>query len=85
MTADMKQLESLQGKRLVFAMTASYCTLDKAVEAMQRLRQLGCHILPVFSYNVRDFDSRFGTALSWREKVPLYPASILLNSLNALT
>ena len=69
MSAEQNQLEILRGKRLVFALTASYCTLEKAVAAMARLRELGCHILPVFSYNVRDFDSRFGTALFWREKV----------------
>lgn len=61
--------EQLSGKRVVFAMTASYCTLEQALSAMQQLRELGCIILPAVSYNVRDHDSRFGSKEHWQTRI----------------
>ena len=64
-----RDLSSLQGLRVAFAFTASYCTLEKALAAMVELKQLGCTIIPVISYNVRDLDSRFGTTEYWRQSI----------------
>lgn len=61
--------EALRGKRIAFALTGSYCTLERAVTAMAALRAAGAEILPVISFNVRDHDSRFGTAASWRARI----------------
>jgi dipicolinate synthase subunit B len=58
-----------QGLRVAFALTGSYCTLAKAVTMMTELRQAGAKIIPIISYNVRDFDSRFGTSGEWRERI----------------
>jgi len=62
-------IERLSGKRVVFALTGSYCTLEKAVTAMQHLHDLGCRIIPVVSYNVRDHGSRFGEAAYWKTRI----------------
>ena len=40
-------LSRLSGVRAAFCLCASYCTLDKAVEQIRILRDLGCSILPV--------------------------------------
>ena len=61
----------LEGVRVAFCLTASYCTLEKAVAQMDVLRQLGCRILPVISFNVRDQGSRFGSAEYWRQRIVL--------------
>ena len=57
------------GKKIGFALTGSFCTLDLAVTQMAALHQLGAQILPVISYHVRDMDSRFGTAEYWRKRI----------------
>lgn len=57
------------GKKIGFALTGSFCTLDLAVSQMAALHQLGAQILPVISYHVRDMDSRFGTAEYWRKRI----------------
>ena len=58
-----------KGIRIGFALTGSFCTLDSAVEQMEILRAEGNIILPVISFNVRDTDSRFGTAAYWRKRI----------------
>lgn len=63
------EYSSLQGKRIAFALTGSFCTLASAVQAMQALRAAGAELLPVLSFHVRDMDSRFGTAAFWRERI----------------
>lgn len=63
------EYSSLQGKRIAFALTGSFCTLATAVQAMQALRAAGAELLPVLSFHVRDIDSRFGTAAFWRERI----------------
>lgn len=62
-------LSRLSGVRVAFCLSASYCTMDKAVAQMRRLRDHGCSILPVISFNVRDHGSRFGTPQEWRERI----------------
>ena len=58
------EYSSLQGKRIAFALTGSFCTLASAVQAMQALRAAGAELLPVLSFHVRDIDSRFGGFLA---------------------
>lgn len=65
----MQTVQLPPGLRIAFAMTASYCTFEKAVKAMAELHQAGAVILPILSYHARDYDSRFGTAASWRERI----------------
>ena len=49
----------LKGKKIGFGITASFCTVIKILEPLQKLRELGAEIYPVISENVRDLDSRF--------------------------
>jgi dipicolinate synthase subunit B len=62
-------LEILKGKNIGFALTGSFCTLDTALIQMKKLKELGANILPIISHNVRDMDSRFGTAAFWRQEI----------------
>jgi len=59
----------LQGKRIGFAVTGSFCTLEQAVAAMRELKNLGAEVLPIASAAVQAADSRFGTAAHWREEL----------------
>ena len=61
--------QRLDGIRVAFVMTGSYCQLARALAAMSELVHQGASVLPVISYNVRDFDSRFGKAAEWRELI----------------
>ncbi len=45
-----------------FAMTGSFCTLEKALEQMGELVDRGYEVLPVLSFHVAKLDTRFLTA-----------------------
>lgn len=47
---------------LGYAMTGSFCTLDKSIKEMSGLAAQGCDILPIMSENVYTISTRFGRA-----------------------
>ena len=47
-----------------FALTGSFCTIDKTLEQMEELVRRGYEVQPIFSYNVALLDTRFQTAQS---------------------
>ena len=55
--------------RIGFAMTGSFCTFSKAIDAMERLVSLGNNVTPVLSEHAGAMDTRFGTAKTLRERV----------------
>ena len=55
--------------RIGFAMTGSFCTFSKALDAMERLVSLGHNVTPVLSEHAGAMDTRFGTAKTLRERV----------------
>lgn len=74
---------SISGARIAFVLTGSYCQLARAMDGMQKLVDAGAKILPVVSYNVRDFDSRFGTAEEWRQRIlAVSGADTVIDSIN---
>ena len=48
--------------KLGYAMTGSFCTLDKSIKEMERLAAQDCDILPIMSENVYTVSTRFGKA-----------------------
>ena len=48
--------------KLGYAMTGSFCTLDKSIKEMTRLKEAGWDILPIMSENVYTVSTRFGKA-----------------------
>ncbi|MEG1662304.1 MAG: dipicolinate synthase subunit B [Clostridiales bacterium] len=59
----------LHGLRLGFALTGSYCSLEKALVVMGRIKNLGMEIVPIISESVKNTDSRFGVASQWRQVI----------------
>jgi len=52
-----------------FALTGSFCTFEKAIRQMEELVHRGYDVLPVFSFNAGELDTRFMTAHEVRERV----------------
>ncbi len=50
-------------------MTGSFCTLDAVLPQIKLLKEEGAEIFPVFSNAIATTDTRFTTALAFREKV----------------
>jgi dipicolinate synthase subunit B len=53
-------VKKLDGVKIGFAVTGSFCTFDKAKEAAGLLKKEGAIITPVFSFNASTINTRFG-------------------------
>lgn len=52
----------LEGKKIGFALTGSFCTFKSTIREIKRLVELGASITPVMSYHAYETDTRFGKA-----------------------
>lgn len=52
-----------------FALTGSFCTLEKVFEQMGELVHRGYEVLPILSYSVAELDTRFFSADTVKERV----------------
>jgi len=52
-----------------YCFTGSFCTLTKSLVVLEQLVADGHSVIPIFSYNVRDTDTRFWEAAKFRERV----------------
>lgn len=59
----------LQGIKVGFALTGSFCTFAKIIPELEKLVAEGADILPIISENVDKFDTRFGKAEEWKTKL----------------
>ncbi len=59
----------LQGIRIGFAMTGSFCTFHNAFEQAEYLVSCGAQLLPVMSYHAAQISTRFGDAKAQRERL----------------
>ena len=51
--------------RIGFAVTGSFCTFKAVFPQMKVLKDKGYDVLPIFSQNVFETDTRFGSAKDW--------------------
>lgn len=59
----------LKGKKIGVAMTGSFCTFEKAFSELQKLRELGAELYPIFSDASQTISSRFGNPEVYTEKI----------------
>lgn len=53
---------SLEGIKVGFAVSGSFCTFQKAFSQAERLKEMGASLTPVMSFNASSLDTRFGKA-----------------------
>lgn len=51
---------NLKDKNIGFAITGSFCTFNKVIEEIQKLKNEGANIFPILSYNTYNIDTKFG-------------------------
>lgn len=55
--------EDLNGVRIGFGMTGSFCTFDRCFRQAEELVEMGAELIPVMSENAAKFSTRFGTGV----------------------
>jgi dipicolinic acid synthetase, B subunit len=59
----------LQGVKVGFALTGSFCTFSKIMPELEKLVAEGADVLPIISEAVDKFDTRFGKADEWKSRI----------------
>ncbi len=62
-------MKSLEGVRVGFAMTGSFCTFAQAFAQAEYLVSLGAQLVPVMSAHAAQISTRFGEAKAQRERL----------------
>ena len=59
----------LEGKKVGAALTGSFCTFHKTFAALQKLKEAGADIFPIFSNASQTIESRFGAPEAYLARV----------------
>ncbi len=59
----------LQGVKTGFAMTGSFCTFERIIPEIERFIAEGADVIPIVSENTGKYDTRFGKAQYWMERL----------------
>ncbi len=73
----------LEGKKIGFAMTGSFCTFDRAFETARQLVKAGADVTPIMSFTAAGLSTRFGTASDNREKIERITGHRLIETIEA--
>ena len=66
----MKNAKPLANKKIGIALTGSFCTMKKVMQVIKQLvEEEEAVVYPIISENVRDLDTKFGTAVGWRQQL----------------
>ena len=71
----------LSGKKIGFALTGSYCTLEKIFPEMEKLLKEGAEIYPIISPSVDQTDTRFGDSTEWKTRLVKTTGHKIINSM----
>ena len=59
----------LEGKKVGFAFTGSFCTFKSVIEELKKLKNEKVDILPIMSYNSYNLDTKFGKAQEFIDQI----------------
>lgn len=59
----------LKDKKIGFVLTGSFCTFSKTIPKMKELIKKGSEVIPIMSYNSYNFDTKFGKAKDFINKI----------------
>lgn len=71
----------LRGKKIGFAITGSSCNFSKVFPEIEKLVEEGADVYPIISGAVNTFDTRFGTADEWKERLRIITGKELIKTI----
>ncbi len=73
----------IDGLKIGYCFTGSFCTFQKSITAMKRLIDCGADILPIMSYNAYNTDTRFGAAEHFVNEIEALTGKKIITSITA--
>lgn len=74
---------NLNGKKIGFALTGSFCTFSKAIEQIKKLVELGAEVIPIMSYNSYILDTKFGDAKEHIKNIETITNNKIINTIQS--
>ncbi len=59
----------LEGKKVGFAMTGSFCTFKSTIPKIRLLVEKGADVVPIMSFNAYSLDTKFGKAQDFIDEI----------------
>ncbi len=59
----------LEGKKVGFAMTGSFCTFKSTIPQIKEIVKEGADIVPIMSFNAYNLDTKFGKAEEFIQEI----------------
>ena len=60
---------NLEGKKIGFCLTGSFCTFKTTIEQMKEIVKIGAEVLPIMSFNAYSINSKFGNAKDFIDEI----------------
>lgn len=60
---------NIEGKRIGFVLTGSFCTFRKTIDELKKIVQLGAKVVPIMSENSYTMDTKFGKASDFIKEI----------------
>ena len=60
---------NLEGKKICFVFTGSFCTFKTVIEELKKIKKAGADIIPIMSYNAYNLDTKFGKAQDFIDEI----------------
>lgn len=74
---------SLEGKKVGFALTGSFCTFNNTISQMAKLIEEGAEIIPIMSFNAHNMDTKFGKAKDFINQIKELTKNEIIHTINA--
>jgi len=71
----------LEGKKVGFALTGSFCIFEKTIKQITKLIEEGADILPIMSFNSYNIDSKFGKANDFINRIEEITGKKIIHSI----
>ena len=59
----------VKNKKIGFVLTGSFCTFNKTIPQIKKLKNLGADVIPIMSFNSYNLDTKFGKAKDFIKEI----------------
>lgn len=72
----------LEGKKIGFIMTGSFCTFSKTIEQLKKILSEKADVLPIMSNNAYNMDTKFGKAQDFIDEIEKLTNKKIIHTIN---
>lgn len=72
---------NIEGKRIGFVITGSFCTFRKTIDELKKIVKLGAKVIPIMSENSYTMDTKFGKAEDFINEVENITGTKILHTI----